>query len=47
MGMGSFSETNDEKHIHVFIDSQQVDTGAPLDASLQTPLDPNESLRIR
>lgn len=45
--MGFFSETRDEKRIHVSIDSQQVDTGAQLDASLQTPLDPDESLRIR
>ena len=45
--MGSSSETKDEKRIHVSIDSQQVDTGAQLDASLQTPLDPAESLRIR
>ena len=45
--MGSFSETKDEKHIHVSIDSQQVDTGAQLDANLQTSLDPVESLRIR
>ncbi|KAI0284710.1 MFS general substrate transporter [Russula aff. rugulosa BPL654] len=45
--MGSFRETRDEKRIHVSIDSQQVDTGAQLDASLQTPLDPDESLRIR
>ena len=47
VGMGSFRETRDEKRIHVSIDSQQVDTGAQLDASLQTPLDPDESLRIR
>jgi hypothetical protein len=47
MGMGSFSKTSDEERIHVSIDSKQVDTGAQLDASLQTPLDPDESLRIR
>jgi hypothetical protein len=45
--MGAFSETSDEKRIHVSINSQQVDTGAQLDASLQTPLDRDESLRIR
>ena len=47
--MGSFSQTSDEKRIHVSIDSQQVDVGAQLDASLQTPqaLDPDESLAIR
>jgi len=45
--MGSFSEISDEKRIHVSIDSQQVDTGAQLDADLQTPLDPDEFLRIR
>ena len=45
--MGSFSETNDEKRGHVSVDSQQVDTGAQLDASLQTTLDPKEALRIR
>jgi hypothetical protein len=45
--MGSFNEKNDEKHDQVFIDTHQVDTGAQLDASLHTPLDPNESLRIR
>ena len=45
--MGSFDEKSDEKHDQVFIDTRQVDTGAQLDASLHTPLDPNESLRIR
>ena len=45
--MGSFSETSDEKRSHISVDSQQVDTGAQLDASLQTTLDPNEALRIR
>lgn len=45
--MGSFEEKNDEKRDQVFIDSQQVDTGAHLEASLNAPLDPNESLRIR
>ena len=45
--MGSFEEKNDEKRDQVFIDTQQVDTGAQLDASLRTPLDPSESVRIR
>jgi hypothetical protein len=46
--MGSFSETSDEKKLgHVSVDSQQVDTGAQLDAALQESLDPAESLRIR
>ena len=45
--MGSFGETKNEKHFHVSIDSQQVDTGAQLDASLRTSLDPGESLKIR
>jgi hypothetical protein len=45
--MGSFSETSDEKRSHVSVDSQQVDTGAQLDANLRTQLDPSESLRIR
>jgi hypothetical protein len=45
--MGSFDKTSDEKRGHVTIDSQQVDTGAQLDASLRTQLDPGESLRIR
>ena len=45
--MDSFSEKSDEKRSHVSVDSQQVDTGAQLDASLHTQLDPNESLRIR
>ncbi|KAH9991575.1 MFS general substrate transporter [Russula vinacea] len=45
--MDSFDKTSDEKHGHVSIDSQQVDTGAQLDASLHTQLDPGESLRIR
>ena len=45
--MGSFDEKNDEEPDKVFIDTQQVDTGAQLDASLHTPLDPDESLRIR
>ncbi len=44
--MGSFSEKNDEERVHVSIDSQQVDTGAHLDASLKTTLDPDEPLRI-
>ena len=45
--MRSFGETKNERHVHVSIDSQQVDTGAQLDASLRTPLDPEEFLRIR
>jgi hypothetical protein len=45
--MGSFSEASDEKRGHVSIDSKQLDTGAHLDASLHTQLDPGESLRIR
>jgi len=45
--MSFFSETGDEKHGHVSFDSRQVDTGAQLDASIDTPLDPGESLRIR
>ena len=45
--MGSFEEKTDEKRDQVFIDTHRADTGAQLDASLHTPLDPNESLRIR
>ncbi|KAF8500318.1 MFS general substrate transporter [Russula emetica] len=45
--MSFFSETGDEKRGHLSFDSQQVDTGAQLDASIHTPLDPGESLRIR
>ena len=45
--MGALNETSDEKRSHVSIDSEQVDTGAQLDASLRTLLDTNESLRIR
>jgi hypothetical protein len=45
--MSFFSETGDEKHGHVSFDSQEVDTGAQLDASIHTPLDPGEFLRIR
>jgi hypothetical protein len=45
--MGFFSETSDEKRGHVSVDSKQLDTGAHLDASLHTQLDPAESLRIR
>ncbi len=45
--MSFFSETGDEKRGHVSFDSQQVDTGAQLDASIHTPLDPGEFLRIR
>src|SRR5260221_14681913 len=44
--MGSFSATNDEKRDHISLDSQQVDTGAPLDASMHAPLDSGESLRL-
>ena len=42
--MGSFS---DEKRGPVSVGSQDVDTGAQLDASLHAPLDPAEALRIR
>jgi hypothetical protein len=45
--MGSFNEESDEKHGPVSVDSQEVDTGAQLDASLHAPLDPAEALRIR
>ena len=45
--MGSFSETSDKKPVHVSIDSEQLDTGAHLDASLRSQLDPGEFLRIR
>ena len=45
--MDSLSEKNDEKSSYVSVHSQQVDTGAQLDASLHTQLDPNESLIIR
>jgi ACS family allantoate permease-like MFS transporter len=45
--MRFFSETSDEKHGHVSVDSKQLDTGAHLDACLHTQLDPGESLRIR
>ncbi|KAN0107667.1 major facilitator superfamily [Russula decolorans] len=45
--MSFFSETGDEKRGHISFDSQQVDTGAQLDASIDTPPDPGESLRIR
>ncbi|KAF8500319.1 MFS general substrate transporter [Russula emetica] len=45
--MGSFSEKSDEKRGPVSVDSQEVDTGAQLDASLHAPLDPAEALRIR
>ncbi|KAH9991572.1 hypothetical protein BJV77DRAFT_523783 [Russula vinacea] len=42
------SETSDEKRVQVCVDSQQLDTGAHLDASLHTQLlDPVESSRIR
>jgi hypothetical protein len=44
----AFNETSDEKrHGLVSVDPQHVDTGAHLDASLHTPLDPAESRRIR
>jgi hypothetical protein len=45
--MGSFSEKSDEKLAHISVDSDQVDTGAPLVAGVTVPLDPEESLRIR
>jgi hypothetical protein len=45
--MSSFSEKSDEKHVHISVDSQQVDTGAQLVAGFHSPLDPDESLRIR
>ncbi|KAN0107668.1 MFS general substrate transporter [Russula decolorans] len=45
--MGSFNEKSDEKRGPVSVDSQEVDTGAQLDASLHAPLDPAEALRIR
>jgi hypothetical protein len=44
----AFNEKSDEKRLDpVYIDSQLADTGAQLDASLQTPLEPAEALRIR
>jgi hypothetical protein len=45
--MGSFGEKSDEKLAHVSVDTDQVDTGAPLVAGVTLPLDPEESLRIR
>ncbi|KAI0289618.1 MFS general substrate transporter [Russula brevipes] len=45
--MSSFSEKSDEKRVHISVDSQQVDTGAQLVAGFHSPLDPDESLRIR
>ena len=45
--MGSFDEKSGEKRGPVSVDSQFVDTGAQLDASLHAPLDPAEALRIR
>jgi hypothetical protein len=45
--MGSLSETSDEKHGHLFVDSYQVDTGANLVSGVHLPLDLTESLRIR
>jgi len=45
--MGFSSDTNDEKGGHVSVDSEQVDAGAQLDASLHTSLNPAEALRIR
>ncbi|KAN0129723.1 major facilitator superfamily [Lactarius tabidus] len=45
--MGSFSEKSDEKLARVSIDPDQVDTGAQLVAGVTSPLDPEESLRIR
>jgi hypothetical protein len=44
--MGLFSDTSDKKH-QISVDSQQLDTGAQLDAALHTQLDPGESLKIR
>ncbi|KAH9993093.1 MFS general substrate transporter [Russula vinacea] len=44
--MALFSDTSDEKHL-ISIDSQQLDTGAHMDACFHTQLDPDESLRIR
>lgn len=45
--MVSFDEKSIEKGGPVSVDSQFVDTGAQLDASLHAPLDPAEALRIR
>jgi hypothetical protein len=45
--MGSFDEKGDEKRDAVLVNSNEVDTGAQLDASLHAPLDPAEALRIR
>jgi len=47
MAMGAPDEKGDEKRGHIFIDSQQLDTGAQLDPGTYSPLDPGESLRIR
>ncbi|KAH9991566.1 major facilitator superfamily domain-containing protein [Russula vinacea] len=44
--MGLFSVTSNEKR-QISIDSHYLDTGAQLDASLSTQLDPGESLKIR
>ncbi|KAI0287115.1 MFS general substrate transporter [Russula brevipes] len=46
--MSSFcSDSIHEKRGRLFVDSQQVDTGALLLAGVQSPLEPGESLRIR
>jgi len=45
--MVSFSEKRDGGRDPVSVDSQEVDTGAQLDASLHVPLDPAEARRIR
>lgn len=44
--MDSFEKREDELG-PVSVDSKEVDTGAQLDASLQSSLDPAEALRIR
>ncbi|KAF8500313.1 major facilitator superfamily domain-containing protein [Russula emetica] len=46
-GPYSITEKSDEKRGPVSVDSQEVDTGAQLDASLHAPLDPAEALKIR
>jgi hypothetical protein len=45
--MGSFTEKGDEKLARASVDTDQVDTGAQLVAGVTSPLDPEESLRIR
>jgi hypothetical protein len=44
--MGLYSGTSNEKSL-IFIDSQDLDTGAQLDSAFHTQLDPGESLKIR